>query len=521
MPTFFSRKYMRGKPSRRERWIGVLILVLAGLLIAVFLLTSGLLTPAAGKEGVLASIRNFIGISQEPLFEVQHRPAAAPDRRQRVAGMLLPPLTDPWRRKEIEAVTEPGEATLSLGFPEDTKARDLYRGVYQNGDTRLRVFIAGMGDPRKAWQLLESRRPVEARDLNVGRQGWRVDSQPRVGFWAGPYYTEVEAEGRVDTLMMEELARNIAEQQLDYGGPFDQEVTVASQEKGLEGEQQEQEKVAIKPGRARFARIKGDHILKPEKIERYAENLYEKIDGKEGMFRAFNVVDLRFGQYRDTEDKQSYDVYIYDMGKSVNAMGIYMKERNPRVADSGIGRESYRSGASVYFWKGQYYVNVLGPAGGGDQAHKVARNIAQAIADTIADKGEPFWAEKWLPKEDRVEHSFRYVATSGLGYDFLREIFMASYETDGTPYEMFLHKAATMQQAGELFDQFVKATGEYDKVLKQKSDDTGAYMTADSMGYYTVAFTKGRYFGGVCECEDLELAEQKARMLQGRLPGGE
>jgi hypothetical protein len=113
------------------------------------------------------------------------------------------------------------------------------------------------------------------------------------------------------------------------------------------------------------------------------------------------------------------------------------------------------------------------------------------------------------------------VATSGLGYDFLKEMFMASYEHDGTPYEMFLLKAGSPEQANELFDQFVKATGEYDEILKQKDTETGQYMTADSMGFYTAAFTRGRYFGGAFECENLELTEEKAKELQSRLPGGD
>src|SRR5207244_12564465 len=92
-------------------------------------------------------------------------------------------------------------------------------------------------------------------------------------------------------------------------------------------------------GAARFAEVGGLDV--PAKVERFTDNLYEKIDGREPMFRSFNFAELRFGQYLDGKNKQAYDVYLYDMSEPNNALGIFMKERSGATASAGVGRESY------------------------------------------------------------------------------------------------------------------------------------------------------------------------------------
>ncbi|UCD29122.1 MAG: hypothetical protein JSV03_01160, partial [Planctomycetota bacterium] len=148
---------------------------------------------------------------------------------------------------------------------------------------------------------------------------------------------------------------------------------------------------------SRFVALDDSDIAVPAKIEVYTDNLYEKIDGKEGVYRAFHVVELRFGRYRDTAAKQDFDVYVYDMAVPANAFGIYMAERSLTADVFPIGREGYISGTSIFFWKDKYYVYVLGSVDDDQAVLEKSTKIARAIADTISDEGEPFWAVSLLP----------------------------------------------------------------------------------------------------------------------------
>ncbi len=520
MPTFFARKYMRKGPGRTERIIGALLLAAVLLLLATFGVTGGLWADRINAVRPLRWAKNLLAISEAPLFQAQQLSPPAPPRAQRVAEVVLPVLADPWRRKEM-AVYQVDAA--QNGFMQSIAAwgaRHIYQGQYQHKTADFQVRVVEALEPVKASAICAARRPVDAQALPLGRDGWQ--GMNRCGFWAGRYYTEISAEDSVDARVLHDLARAIVSGQLVYGGPFDAEPAGYPSTTSPPGDVQPiAEKTQPIAGRARFVEIPGSNLLAPIRIERYAENLYEKIDGKEGMFRAFHVVDLRFGQYLEQAGRQAYDVYVYDMAEPANAMGIFMKER-PRNADNlEIGRSAYRSGGSVYFWKGPYYLNVLGPGEGGDETFAVSRRIAEAIAETIADDGQPFWAESVLPLENRLPGTFRYAATSALGYEYLERMFLADYEEDGKSYQMFILKADNREQARDLFRQYVESTQRYDKVLKQEDTTGGQTMVGESMGIFTTAFYRDEYFGGVCECEDGELAQSRASLLRDRLAPNE
>ncbi|NLX13944.1 MAG: hypothetical protein GXY44_09880 [Phycisphaerales bacterium] len=505
---------MRKVPGRTEQIVGALALAVAVMLLLVFLLTSGLYTDTVEAVGPLQWIKDQVGISDAPLFEAQHLEPPAPPRAYRVAEAILPTLPAPWTLDKVEVHQVSAGQDDFTQFLQSHGARYVYQGQYGHETAKFQARVVEAIDPAKASEICEARRPADARPLPVGRDGWQ--SADRVGFWAGRYYTELSTEEAAEVSGLQNLARAMVSGQLVYGP-----TPAVAGELDVEGVPTAAEETPLLVGRARFVEIPGGDLLAPVRIERYAEDLYEKINGKEGMFRAYHIVDLRFGQYLEQSSRQAYDVYIYDMAEPANALGIFMRER-PSTADAlDIGRSGYRSGGSAYFWKGPYYINILAPSGGADEAFVISLRIAEAIAETIADDGQPFWAEAVLPEEHRTSNTFRYAATSALGYEYLQEMFMADYEEDGQFYQMFILKADSAEHARDLFEQYVESTQHYDEVLKREATEGGETMVGDSMGFFTTAFYRDEYFGGVSECEDVELAEARAAMLRDRLAPGE
>ncbi|HPU27813.1 MAG TPA: hypothetical protein PK458_16660 [Phycisphaerae bacterium] len=521
MPTFFSRPYMRGKPKPTEKRVGAFVLALALLIVGVFLLTGGLLNGIVNASPVLKRAKGWFGISEKPLFVAapENLPPPAPPRELRVAESLLPAapgseLSSPTGAKafalrrdaDAGAAREAGVDAALVEAVKGLNGRWIYTRAYETGT----ATIADLGDVVAAAKACDARRPEGSRPLSAGRGGWQADG--RAGFWSGRYYTEIEAAAGQGA-NVEALARSLAGLQLAYG-PFPEEPAVTA----VAEKSSDPVGGTRTSGAARFAEVPGTSLVAPARIERYAENLYEKINGKESAFRAFFVVDLKFGQYADPEAQQSYDVYVYDMAAPANAMGIYMSERVPSAAAIEVGRDGYVSGTSVFFWKGQYYVNVLGPAEGGEPELNNSKRIAAAIAETIADAGEPFWAETVLPAEGRVPYTFSYQATNALGYEFLQRLYSARYEIDGKKLQIYVTRAVDAAAAKSMFDRFADSTARYDKVVARESlagGDLFVYETPmpGRPSKFGAAFHKGPYFGGAYDGEDQQLVQSRARAL--------
>ncbi len=557
MPTAEPCGKQKRRPGSTERVLSALILALIAMVVLTFLVSGGLFAGVVDRTWRLRDLKQLIAPDEDRLFALAPgslSPPAPPVEIQ-VGERLLPDLPPPigpsyagasvyaiqggskpeatvqwldgWGRLQTRTVA--GEPGSLIAAASECSGIRIYRASYmQTKASSVEASIVDAGDPANASRLCALRKQTGATKLSLGRDGWMAEPPSVCGFWAGRYYTEVTWEVIVGTSqpsvgapdLLKTVAGYLAAHQLVYGGPFNQESTTMPAPAAI-AQQPAPGTTLATAGVAQFAAVTGGQILSPTKIDRFTDNLYEKIDGKEGMFRAFNFVELRFGQYTNTRTQQAHDVYIYDMGEPVNAFGIYMGERSPKAEAWPLGRDGYVSGTSAYFCKDKYYVNVLGPPEANADSLEVSRAIAIAIAGTIPDGDEPFWVEEYLPAEGRVPNTLKYEATSGLGYEFLERIFTVRYKAGEKEYQVFLVRTDDPAGARALFDKFVEATAKYDKVLSKTSDAAGQQMVGDSMGVFCVAFTKGRFFGGVNECEDQALAARQAEILKARLPGGQ
>lgn len=528
---------MRGKPGRTERRVGLFVLALLACIVLAFLLTGGLFKDFVDSHPTLVRARDFFGISEKPLFlaDPANLPPAPPARELRLAESLLPaslgdgqlvgggvtawPIrSDADAQKAVAA----GVDAVLCKAAQAGNARWIYCQSYASAAAKTPVVVvavADMGEPTGAYALFKSRTPGEGRPLAMARGGWIAGD--RAGFWSGRYYTEVRAD-HASASPVEAVARSLASLQLNYGMPF----ASSSPAPTAIAKTDTPPAAAESAGVARFAEVPGGRLVAPVKIERYADNIYEKIDGKESAYRSFFVVDLKFAQYSDPDAQQTYDVYIYDMAAPVNAFGIYMSERVANAAVVNVGREGYASGTSVFTWKGQYYINVLGPADAGDAALNNSKQITAAVVETIADDGKPFWADKVLPSEGRVPFTFSYQATSALGYEFLNRMWFAKYEADGHTLQMFLTKATDAQAARSLFSQFAEAVGRYDKVLGKETVEGGEILRSETPmlnrpSKFGAAFCKGPYFGGASGSNDKDFASGRVKLLFDSLSAGD
>jgi hypothetical protein len=256
----------------------------------------------------------------------------------------------------------------------------------------------------------------------------------------------------------------------------------------------------------------------PREVSRFTpENLYQKINGRADTYLQFHVVGLTFGTYyHRTAPDGLIDVYWYDMGRPVNAFGIYRSEASPEAAAVPIGNDAYATGGAVFFWKGTSYVQVL-PTRFDESDARVSLAIAERLATAIEDTGEDMWALSVLPQSGRIAGSFSYIAKDAFSLDFLSEVFTADYEVDGKRITLFIHRAADEASAAALLDRYVLFFEEYGKVIWTEPDASRRIVAGDVSGMIDVVFAKGRYLGGATGAKDAAVGRKAATTFYDEL----
>jgi len=205
MPTLFGRRYMRKGGSRREKIVGVLILLILG---------------GIGLSVAAVSLRH-----ERPLFEPTPETRAAQavamvGHDLRVARSMMPPLgTAGWARDDAIIVQSGGALGETLSSAGVVR---VYAGRYvdrRDPAQFVEVSIHECKAPPYAFALAAQRRPPNASPLAACNGGWGEGN--RAGFWAGRYYTEFDRSAvRVEQPNITVITDALASVQIAYGPPF-------------------------------------------------------------------------------------------------------------------------------------------------------------------------------------------------------------------------------------------------------------------------------------------------------------
>ena len=254
-------------------------------------------------------------------------------------------------------------------------------------------------------------------------------------------------------------------------------------------------------------------------VERFtAETLYEKIDGRAEQYIAYDVVGLTCVSLVDaSNDGRFIDIYLYDMGRPDRAFGIYSVERSEGVPPLDLGRGGYGVEASLFFWKGRYYAQVLGSESGEDLRQTVW-DIARKLEGRLQDAGGTVWGLAALPEKDRVPGTVQYFPKDALSLDFLNNTYTARYRRGNTEITAFLSRQASADAAARVLAGYEDYLRAYGTVVDRRETDAGARLTGEMGGAFDVVFRRGDLIGGVTMVPDRTLAERAAADLLAGLP---
>jgi hypothetical protein len=248
-----------------------------------------------------------------------------------------------------------------------------------------------------------------------------------------------------------------------------------------------------------------------------AENLYEKINGRAEFYLAYDVVDMTFASYEDgTDGGQFIDVSVYDMDTPTFAFGVFAGERTFGAPPLGLGRDSYRSGANYYIWKGQYYIQIIASDTTAELQRK-GLDVGRRVAAVLGDDGEVVWGLENLPQEDRVPGSEHFFLVDAMALDFMRNTYTAEYVKSGTHLTAFLSRRDNADTAGDAVDRYEQYAERYGASVERLSVDGVQLVVCDMGDNHDVLFRKLSLVGGVTAVDDRDLAIQTAVELHSQV----
>jgi hypothetical protein len=178
----------------------------------------------------------------------------------------------------------------------------------------------------------------------------------------------------------------------------------------------------------------------------FPDTLFEYIDGAAESYLSYDFRELLVVELEKAGTKATLTVEIYDMGLPVNAFGIFSAERYPENKPVPVGELGYVDGEALNFMTGRYYIKLLGfELGEGEEA--VLTGIAGRLAAAVPEKESLPPYVRLFPGQNLVPRSEKYIKKNFMGYEFLRNGYVATYRDGDREFECFFAVADSDDEA--------------------------------------------------------------------------
>jgi hypothetical protein len=188
----------------------------------------------------------------------------------------------------------------------------------------------------------------------------------------------------------------------------------------------------------------------------FPESLFEYIDGAAESYLSYDFRELLVVDLEKKGTEATLTLEIYDMGSPVNAFGIFGAERYPENKAVAIGELGYLEGESLNFMAGRFYVKMLG-FGLGEETGSILAGVGAQVAAAVKVKGPLPAFVLAFPKENLVAQSEKFVKKNFMGYEFLRDGYVAAYKADGREMEAFFIEAVSEKDAQGMLEKLLEA----------------------------------------------------------------
>jgi hypothetical protein len=238
------------------------------------------------------------------------------------------------------------------------------------------------------------------------------------------------------------------------------------------------------------------------------DTLYEYIDGDAETFFAYGFQGLAVAKYANAAQKLSLTIDLYDMGKPLNAFGVYANGRSPDVQFADVGAQAYFGESSLDFWKGKFYVHIYSKQDAPsvkDALLAFGRNVAGRIEGAVGDPSET----QLLPSEGRLQNSAKYQPQNALGQSFIPNALIADYDLGAAKAQLVVAQLPSDVEAKKALSKlrdYVKTSG----AVTVGADDPSPESFFGNDPYYKniLATTSGPYLVCVLRAPDRQSAQE-------------
>ena len=241
------------------------------------------------------------------------------------------------------------------------------------------------------------------------------------------------------------------------------------------------------------------------------QNLYEYMNGAADSFIANGFVSLQGARYYSKSNpNDSIIVDIYDMGKKLNAFGIFQSKRGEQARSLKIGTATFETNGYLAFYKDKYFVEILSfvKSETWKMHHRV---IAYKVAEKIQGDTSPPWQLSLFPELGRIKGSERYVKEGILGHGFLDWGIICKYIVEGERFSVFLSFLPLRENAMKAFEQYKDSLCKTGRCSPLDGLGERGFISDETRHKKILIVQKGSYITGVY---DLSIAQKGIRIVK-------
>ncbi len=246
-------------------------------------------------------------------------------------------------------------------------------------------------------------------------------------------------------------------------------------------------------------------------------NLWNYMNGGASIYLAYDFAELITFTTVHENSKTEIVVDIFDMGKPINAYGIYSVQRCADGKPIEWGCDGSLCGGALYFWQDHYYIKLI-PYYVTPRADKLLPELAGAISRKLPDDKVLPRQLAVFPEDGRIKNRDRYMKKNILGQDYFQNGFRMEYDLGGKQYAILLIEAATSQETAVNFERYRAYLDEEGKIIEKISGLGEDSFLGEDRYYGTVLFARRTHFIiGVLGLKDIQATKNIIRTMFGKL----
>ncbi len=239
------------------------------------------------------------------------------------------------------------------------------------------------------------------------------------------------------------------------------------------------------------------------------DNLYDVIDGAADSYLNYDFQELQLLRYKG-ENKQYLQIEVYRHADKNNAFGIYSNERPTKGNWVDVGAQGYYESKVLNFYKGQYYVKLMGFKI--DNIEEFLLDIAKKVANNIDGENVPPKILSLFPKEGKIDNSERFINKNFLGYESLTAMFTSDYIVNNISFKIFITEKKDDDSCKKMLENYFKS-------IKNKKGNIAQgiiHIKDPYQGEYNILW-RNNIVTGVLDSPDNELSEKYLKMIREKI----